>query len=123
MPFSLPRGRRSLSRLCHWLLLFRARTRHLQGARHDEADDGTSSPFPYGHGLQHLSPSPAWRTIMAYNCGTIAGGCPRLQYWSNPDISHNSFPMGTEATNNNARVLDETATTVADFRNAPTASG
>jgi hypothetical protein len=36
---------------------------HLQGARHDPANDPTNTPpcGPYGHGFQHLSPSPAWR--------------------------------------------------------------
>jgi hypothetical protein len=87
---------------------------HLQGARHDPDTDPSTTPFPYGHGLQHLV-APAWRTIMAYNC---PGGCPRLQYWSNPDITYNGIPMGTAATNNNARVLNETAVEVAAFRTA-----
>jgi peptidyl-Asp metalloendopeptidase len=86
---------------------------HLQGARHDPANDPTASPFPYGHGLQHLTPTPAWRTIMAYNC---TGGCSRLQYWSNPNVLYNGIPMGSAALNDNARVLNETATTVAAFR-------
>lgn len=88
---------------------------HLQGARHDPATDGTNTPFAYGHGLQHLTPPPTWRTIMAYNC---SGGCPRLQYWSNPNVQYNGVAMGTTATNNNARVLNETAATVADFRSS-----
>jgi hypothetical protein len=87
---------------------------HLQGARHNESNDPTTTPFPYGHGLQHLV-APAWRTIMAYDC---PGGCPRLQYWSNPDITYNGIPMGTAGTNNNARVLNETALDVAAFRTA-----
>ncbi|WP_164712231.1 PAN domain-containing protein [Methylobacterium currus] len=88
---------------------------HLQGARHDPATDSTNTPFAYGHGLQHLSPTPAWRTIMAYAC---SGGCPRLQYWSNPDVQYNGIAMGSTASNNNARVLNATAATVAAFRNA-----
>jgi peptidyl-Asp metalloendopeptidase len=86
---------------------------HLQGARHDPANDPTASPFPYGHGLQHLTPVPAWRTIMAYDC---TGGCSRLQYWSNPNVMYNGTPMGSAALNDNARVLNETATAVAAFR-------
>lgn len=88
---------------------------HLQGARHDPAHDSSTTPFAYGHGLQHTSPAPAWRTIMAYNCD---GGCPRLQYWSNPDVQYNNIAMGTAATNNNARVLNQTAATVAAFRSS-----
>ena len=87
---------------------------HLMGARHDEHNDPSTAPFPYGHGLQHNA-APSWRTIMAYanNC---AGGCPRLQYWSNPNVQYGSVPMGTAAINDNARVLNQTATTVAGFR-------
>jgi hypothetical protein len=91
---------------------------HLQGARHDPADDPTSTPFAYGHGYQQTSSAPEWRTIMAYAC---AGGCPRLQYWSNPNIAHNGMPMGTAATCDNARVLNETASTVAAFKTRPLA--
>lgn len=86
---------------------------HLQGARHDPANDSTTTPFAYGHGFQHTSPSPSWRTIMAYNCPS---SCPRLQYWSNPNINYNGIAMGTASTNNNARVLNETASTVAGFK-------
>jgi hypothetical protein len=86
---------------------------HLQGARHDPANDPTNTPFPYGHGFQHVSPPPAWRTIMAYNC---AGGCPRLQYWSSPRVQYNGIAMGTATTHDNARVLNETAAEVAAFR-------
>jgi hypothetical protein len=91
---------------------------HLQGARHDPTNDSTTTPFAYGHGLQHLSPAPAWRTIMAYNCD---GSCPRLQYWSNPNVQYNSIAMGTTATSDNSRVLNATASTVAAFRNRPSA--
>ena len=86
---------------------------HLQGARHDPANDSTSTPFAYGHGLQHTSPTPSWRTIMAYNCSP---SCPRLQYWSNPNVNYNGIAMGTAATNDNVRVLNKTASTVAGFR-------
>jgi hypothetical protein len=87
---------------------------HLQGARHDPANDPTTTPFAYGHGFQHLS-SPVWRTIMAYNC---QNSCPRLQYWSNPNVQYSGVAMGTAAKNDNARVLNATAKTVAAFRSA-----
>ncbi len=92
---------------------------HLQGARHDPANDPTTTPYAYGHGLQHTSPAPSWRTIMAYNC---TGGCPRLQNWSNPNVNYNGIAMGTAATNDNARVLNETASTVAGFKSRPSTS-
>ena len=88
---------------------------HLMGARHNQQIDSSTTPFAYGHGYQHLT-SPVWRTIMAYDC---AGGCSRLQYWSNPNVPYSGAAMGTAVTNNNARVLNETRGTVAAFRNAP----
>jgi len=85
---------------------------HLMGARHDQLNDPSTSPYAYGHGFQHTT-APVWRTVMAYDC---SGGCPRVQYWSNPNVSYGGVPMGTAATNDNARVLNGTATTVAGFR-------
>lgn len=85
---------------------------HLQSARHDPANDPTNSPYAYGHGYQYNS-SPKWRTIMAYAC---TGGCPRLNYWSNPTKLYNGQPMGTTTRSDNARVLNLTRGTVAAFR-------
>jgi hypothetical protein len=85
---------------------------HLQSARHDPANDPTNSPYAYGHGYQ-FNGSPKWRTIMAYDC---SGGCPRLNYWSNPNKLFNGQPMGTAGSNNNALVLNNTRATVAAFR-------
>jgi hypothetical protein len=89
---------------------------HLMGARHNEQVDPDTKPFAYGHGFMHMTPLPAWRTIMAYEC---AGGCQRLQYWSDPRINYTTQPMGTVSTNDNARVLNETAATVSAFRTRP----
>ena len=85
---------------------------HLQSARHDPATDPTNTPYAYGHGYQYNG-SPKWRTIMAYNC---SGGCPRLNYWSNPNKLYNGHPMGTASTSDNTRVLNNTRNTVAAFR-------
>ena len=82
---------------------------HLMGARHDPANDPSASPFAHGHGFQH----PPWRTIMAYNCTTP---CTRLQYWSNPNVSFQGVAMGTAASHDNARVLNQTRPTIAGFR-------
>ena len=85
---------------------------HLQSARHDPATDGSTSPYAYGHGYQYNG-NPKWRTIMAYAC---SGGCPRLNYWSNPSKLYNGLPMGTTSTSDNTRVLNNTRGTVAAFR-------
>ena len=85
---------------------------HLQSARHDPATDPTTSPYSYGHGYRYLG-SPDWRTIMAYDC---PGGCPRLNYWSNPLKLYNGVAMGTSSQSDNVRVLNNTRATVAAFR-------
>ncbi len=57
---------------------------------------------------------------MAYDC---TGGCPRLNYWSNPAVLYNGQPMGTTSTSHNQRVLNNTRATVAAFRSAPVCGG
>ena len=92
---------------------------HLFGARHNPENDGTTTPYAYGHG--YWAPNAAWRTIMAYPCS--AKTCPRLNYWSSPLITYtDSQKMGTSANSDNARVLNERAAVLAAFRGAvPTA--
>ncbi|GAA5071780.1 hypothetical protein GCM10025759_11260 [Lysobacter panacisoli] len=84
---------------------------HLQSARHDPATDPTNSPYVYGHGYR--APNNAWRTIMAYTCSP---SCPRLNYWSNPDVTYNGVAMGTTDRSHNQRVLVNTKATIAAFR-------
>ncbi len=85
---------------------------HLLGCRHDPAVDSGTTPFAYGHG--YVNPSKTWRTIMAYN--PDSDYCPRLQYWSNPNVIYGGEPMGTVATSNNTRVWNERSNTVLTFR-------
>ena len=91
---------------------------HNFGAHHDPyvATNGT---YPYGHGYVY---TPAkWRTVMAYNdaCSGV-GGCTRITYFSNPDVTYGNpaVATGTIATHDNARVHDERANAVANFRQA-----
>jgi hypothetical protein len=89
---------------------------HLMGARHDETHDPTTTPFAYGHGYEHNSTTQPFRTVMAYRCDT--GNCePRVQYFSNPNVNYLGVATGTAATNDNHRVLNETAGTIAGFWN------
>jgi peptidyl-Asp metalloendopeptidase len=93
---------------------------HLMGARHDEKHDPSTTPFPYGHGYEHPSTvsGESFRTIMAYACD--AASCdPRVQYWSNPNVTYNNIPTGTSTTNDTARVLNETAGAIAAFNSPP----
>ncbi|CAH9062149.1 hypothetical protein PSECIP111951_02634 [Pseudoalteromonas holothuriae] len=90
---------------------------HLYGARHD--NDSTTTPFAYGHG--YCNDAKTWRTMMAISdCGE------RLNAWSNPDQIYKDEAGGTVATNNNARVHNERAATMAALRTsahiAPTAT-
>lgn len=91
---------------------------HLFGCRHDPYVDNTATPFAYGHGYVQVSDQ--WRTVMAYNneCEDNGVFCARVAYWSNPDVNYppTDQPMGTTATHHNARVLNETWTSVRDFR-------
>ncbi|MCC7635948.1 zinc-dependent metalloprotease [Stenotrophomonas rhizophila] len=87
---------------------------HLQSARHDIATDPSTSPYAYGHGYRYEPSSGSrWRTIMAYAC---TAGCPRLNFWSNPNINYNGVPMGIASSADNQRVLVNTKATVAAFR-------
>ena len=87
---------------------------HNQGAHHDPGTD-TNRGFPYGHGLCDSRNN--WRTVMSYNfnndCRT------RAPYFSNPAISYRGVPTGDASTRHNARVLNETAFHVANFRKTP----
>lgn len=86
---------------------------HLQSARHDRFVDSSTSPFAYGHG--YIPPSKSWRTVMAY--GNNCSNCTRIQYWSSPLVTYsNGEVMGTALYEDNARVLNVTAATVAGFR-------
>lgn len=85
---------------------------HLLGCDHDPSNESAYTPFAYGHGYVH--PSNTWRTIMAY--GNTCNWCPRLLYWSNPNITKDGTPMGTVATHNNARVWNERSNTIMAFR-------
>ncbi|WP_196139978.1 proprotein convertase P-domain-containing protein [Aliikangiella sp. G2MR2-5] len=84
---------------------------HLQAARHNPENDPTDTPYAFGHGYQYGSGG--WRTVMAYNC---SGGCTRINWWSNPNKTRGGVAMGTTHSNDNARVLNLTAATMASFK-------
>jgi hypothetical protein len=87
---------------------------HLQSARHDRYVDASTTPYAYGHG--YVAPSKSWRTVMAY--GNNCNNCTRIQYWSSPLKIHpgTGEVMGTAQYEDNARVLNTTASTIAAFR-------
>ncbi len=93
---------------------------HNIGARHDPYVDGSNSPYAYGHGYVYVAG--LWRTVMAYNnaCSDVSKNCTRVPNFSNPNVSYGSpaAPTGTAATHDNARVHNERANAVANFRQA-----
>jgi hypothetical protein len=96
---------------------------HNEGAGHDWYVDGSKNqPYTYNKGyVNTIDPNP-WRTIMAYNnrCSDLGLYCTRLNYWSNPKILYDGYPMGVgvgkPSQADNHTVLNKTATTVANFR-------
>jgi hypothetical protein len=60
---------------------------------------------------------------MAYACDPPKVCNPRIQYWSSPNVTYAGIPTGTAATNDNVRVLNGTAATVAAFRSSGTPGG
>lgn len=91
---------------------------HNMGAHHDRAVVSGASATAYNFG--YVAPTGAWRTTMAYS--NACSGCARVQYWSNPGVTYpgSGLPMGIAAGNtnpaHNQRRLNETALTVANFR-------
>jgi hypothetical protein len=83
---------------------------HIIGARHDLSLDHNMSPFPYGHGYVNGT---KWRDIMSYK--QSCNGCPRLPFWSSPNITIRGEPGGTVEADN-ARVILEQAERVSKFR-------
>ncbi len=86
---------------------------HLQGARHNPEADDTASPFAYGHGFFSLANRK--RTVMSYDCPV---GCTRIDAWATPQVVVEGVAMGDTTLHDDARVLNETACTVAAFRAA-----
>jgi hypothetical protein len=85
---------------------------HNMGNQHET---GSNPIFPYSFGYQ--SPKATFRTIMATAC--VAGYCPRINQWSNPDVRFAGEPTGINGRADNARSMDETAVYVANFRPNP----
>jgi hypothetical protein len=93
---------------------------HNMGNAHDRANSNSSEPphLPYAYGYN--APDRAFRTIMAFDCPD--GGCPRINYWSNPDVFYGGQPTGIdyetspEEAADEARAIAEVAQIVANFR-------
>lgn len=82
---------------------------HNMGLNHDWYVSQSTSPCSHHKGyinqtaitLGTSSPSnKRWRTIMAYTdqCSSVGIGCPKINRWSNPDLSYNGDPTGVPIT-------------------------
>jgi peptidyl-Asp metalloendopeptidase len=85
---------------------------HNMGAMHDKESGGGPGYNSYSYGYHQHSADPPYRTIMAYPCDL---NCERVTHFSNPDVRHDDYKTGT-ASANNARTLNNTRTTVANWR-------
>jgi hypothetical protein len=82
---------------------------HNMGAGHDTAQSNSSG---YAHG--YINRAKRWRTIMAYPCSGVSGGCPRVDNFSSPLIQYEGDPMGTADREDNARRIRERSVTVSN---------
>lgn len=92
---------------------------HNLGSAHDRDNADPTGIYDYSYGYQ--SPAESFRTVMAYNCPT---GCPRISYFSNPDVLYQGETTGvlyTETNSaDNARTINQTRVAMANYR-APAA--
>jgi hypothetical protein len=79
---------------------------HNMGSNHDP-QNASSGAYSYSFGYR--TSNSAYRTIMAYSPGS------RIRRWSGPNVSYNGYTMGNSS-QDNVRSLNNTASTVADFR-------
>jgi hypothetical protein len=90
---------------------------HNMGNAHDRATGGTGA-FAYSYGYRDAVGR--FRTIMAYACPTVS--CPRVKYFSNPNIMINGRPAGIDHaidpthSADNARSMNEVRQIVAAWR-------
>jgi peptidyl-Asp metalloendopeptidase len=87
---------------------------HNLGMDHDPANGWPPSyesyPWAYGHAVNGV-----FRTVMAYP-SACKPSCPRVAYFSNPNVTYAGYPAGIANQRDNARVANSTVGIVAAFR-------
>ena len=93
---------------------------HNQGNKHDRDNATTTGAYPYSFGFRRCaSDGTGFRTVMAYSCT----GASRVAWFSNPNVTYNGYATGiayeSDPANSadNSRSMNNTAATVAAFRN------
>ena len=92
---------------------------HNFGCLHAMGDpqQGLSSNFPYGYGWRFAgNDGTQYRTVMAYAPGS------QIPYFASPSILYKGVPTGVANAADDARLMNENAALVADFRSKRTLS-
>jgi hypothetical protein len=87
---------------------------HNMGSAH-APEDGSGQPSLYAFSFGYKDPAQAFRTVMAYNCSS---GCPRVLHFSNPSVNYGGAATGTSIQHDNARSINQAASTIANWRQA-----
>jgi hypothetical protein len=92
---------------------------HNQGCHHDHQNADDPLAYPYAHG--YYKRTPGFYTVMSYR-PTGCDSCFRVPNFSNPNVRYTDFrtgrrySMGVAGSSENYRVINNTAATVANFR-------
>ena len=84
---------------------------HNMGSQHNP-ENGSGATFIYGYG-HYINGS--YRTVMSY-VDPCSSGCTRRPYFSNPAVVFSGFPTGVVDARDNARSINNTADTIANYR-------
>ncbi len=84
---------------------------HNVGSQHNP-ENGSNPTYPYGFG--HYV-NGVFRTVMSY-VDPCTSGCTRRPYFSNPEVLFSGFPTGIDNARDNARSINNTADTIANYR-------
>jgi hypothetical protein len=84
---------------------------HNMGSHHNP-ENGSNPTYPYGFG--HYV-NGAFRTVMSYS-DPCTLTCDRRAYFSNPGVLRGPYPTGIEYARDNARSINNTADTLANYR-------
>lgn len=84
---------------------------HNQGNMHDPDNSAYPGAYPYSYGYRVCG---VFRDVMSYTCS----GEGAIQYFSNPNVYYNGYATGVPNSQDTARSMNNTAPTVASFRQA-----
>jgi hypothetical protein len=89
---------------------------HNMGSQHNpESGSGATYSYGYGHYVNG-----SYRTVMSY-VDPCTSGCTRRPYFSNPNVFFAGVPTGIANARDNARSINNTADTIANYRFSPSA--